>query len=143
MNDRVYQWILALHVLGFITWIGTMFATSVVLRLHGRAAEAARTGFAEVEKALARWMERGALVAIACGVILLVGAPGPSMIKQPFMHIKLTLVVVLIGLHGLVRAKMARLGRGKGKPPFAALPPLILIVAGAIAAVIIVKPFVS
>ena len=143
MSWRAVNWVLAFHVLGFVVWIGAMFAISVMLTVHSRAPQAARATLSEIERALARWMDIGALVAIACGVILLLGKPGPSLLKQPYMHIKLTLVAGLLGLHGLVRVKAARMGRdqGQGLPP--AVPLIILVVAGAIAVVIMVRPFAS
>lgn len=139
-EELIYRSIKAIHILGFLLWVGSMFALSVALRYHERAG-ADRNAIIGLEHAVGRAMELGALLTIACGVYMLLRSPTVvSPLKQPYVHIKLTLVVVLIGMHGVVRAKMARLGRGQGSAPGAWLGSAILILAVAAIWLAIVKP---
>ena len=136
----VYNSIKAIHILGFLLWVGSMFALSVALRYHERAG-ADRSAIVGLERAIGRAMELGALLAIAAGVYMILTKVGPvSPMKQPYLHIKLTLVVVLIGMHGVVRAKLARLGRGQGSAPGAWLGSAILVLAVAAIWLAVVKP---
>jgi uncharacterized membrane protein len=117
-----------------------MFTLTLVLQAHARAGSA-RDAFVSAERAIGRAMELGALLTIVCGVLMILRSPAAiSPLKQPYVHIKLTLVVVLIALHGVVRAKMARLGRGQGSPPAAWVSGAILVVAVAIIWLAVVKP---
>ena len=75
-------------------------------------------------------------VAIACAVWLAVGTKASSgatwAMKQPWMHIKLTLVVLVVfSLHGLLRGKLGAYRRGKETKPLpgATLPVLSISVA--------------
>ncbi len=139
----IYNSIKAIHILGFLLWVGSMFALSVALRHHERAG-ADRSAIVGLERAIGRAMELGALLAIAAGVYMILtkasvfGAVSPM--KQPYLHIKLTLVVALIAMHGVVRAKMARLGRGQGSAPGAWLSSAILVLAVAAIWLAVVKP---
>jgi uncharacterized membrane protein len=140
----IYNSVKAIHILGFLLWVGSMFALSVSLRYHERAG-ADRTAIVGLERAIGRAMELGALLAIAGGVYMIltkakVFGDAISPMKQPYLHIKLTLVVVLIAMHGVVRAKMARLGRGEGRAPGAWLAGAILVLAVAAIWLAVVKP---
>jgi uncharacterized membrane protein len=141
MSGQTYLWIKAVHFLGFFLWLGSMSALAVVLRAHAGAAEAARSAFEGLERTIARTMEWGALLSITCGVIMIAKSPGPvSPMKQPYLHIKLTLVVVILALHGLVRMKMGKLRKDPATGVPAIIPWLIVALAAAIFALAVVKP---
>lgn len=141
MSGQTYLTIKAVHFVGFFLWVGAMIALALTLRAKGAAEASARGAFAGMERVLARAMELGALVAIACGVLMIVKSPAVvSPMKQPYLHIKLTLVVGIIAMHGLVRASMARMGKGTGGPPPVAVPWLLLVAAAAIFYLAVVKP---
>ncbi|HTE51806.1 MAG TPA: CopD family protein [Kofleriaceae bacterium] len=136
----IYNSVKAIHVLGFLLWIGSMFALTLVLQAHARGG-ATQGALVGVERSLGRAMELGALLAIACGVYMLLRSPAAiSPLKQPYVHIKLTVVVVLIAMHGLVRAKMAKLGRGQGTGPGSWVSAAVLILAVAAIWLAVVKP---
>ena len=117
-QELIYRSVKAIHVLGFLLWVGSMFALAMVLAAHQRAASGARDALVAAEKSIGRAMELGALLAILCGVVMIFTSAAPvSPLRQPYLHIKLTLVVVLIVMHGMVRAKMARLGAAKDRLP--------------------------
>ena len=141
MSGQTYLTIKAVHFLGFFLWVGGMVALALTLRAHAAAAEAAKAAFEGLERTLARGMEWGALLAITCGVIMIAKSPGPvSPMKQPYLHIKLTLVVVILALHGFTRMKMAKVSKGTGGPPPSAVPVLLLVIAAAIFYLAVVKP---
>ncbi len=140
-QELIYRSIKAIHVLGFLLWVGSMFALSMILSAHERAAGSARDALIAVERGIGRAMELGAQLAIACGVVMILTSQAAvSPLRQPYLHIKLTLVVVLIVMHGVVRAKMARLGRGEGTAPPGWVTPLVLLLAAAMIWLAVVKP---
>ena len=141
MSFPWYLWIKAIHQLGFLLWVGSMFTLTLVLAAHARAAGPAQSAFIPAERAIGRAMELGALLTIACGVVMILKTPyAVSPIKEPYIHIKLTLVAAIIVLHGLVRAKMARLGRGQGSAPGTWMSAAILLLAVGAIWLAVVKP---
>ncbi len=141
MSPQAYLWVKAIHQFGFLLWVGSMFALTLILRTHASAAGSSRDAFAAAERALGRAMELGALLTIAAGVAMIVGSDKAiNPIRQPYVHIKLTLVAVLVVLHGIVRGKMARLGRGQGSAPSGLVSGLILLVGVSVIWLAVVKP---
>ena len=141
MSPQAYLWVKAIHQFGFLLWVGSMFALTLILRTHASAGGQARDAFAAAERAIGRAMELGALLTIAGGVAMILGSYKPiNPIRQPYVHIKLTLVFVLIVLHGIVRGKMARLGRGQGSAPSGLISGLILVIGLSIIWLAVVKP---
>lgn len=141
MSAQTYLLIKAVHFLGFFLWVGALTALAMTLRAHASAGEAAKAAFDQLERAFAKAMELGALLAITCGVIMIVKTPAQmSPMKQPYLHIKLTLVVVILALHGLTRARMGKMRTGGGAPPPAFVSWLLLALAAAIFVLAVVKP---
>ncbi len=105
---------LVVHVLGFMFWVSGLLVTSMALTRHTQEESA------EAQKALAR-LERiylrgladpGALLAILAGIGL-ISTNSAYFLHAPWLHIKLTFVVLLIGLHGLVAVRTKRYGTGQ------------------------------
>lgn len=141
MSAQAYLWIKAIHQLGFVLWVGSMFALTLVLYGHARAAAAAPGALVGIERSLGRAMEIGALLAIVCGALIMLLWSGPANpIRQPWMHIKLTLAAALLALHGVTRARMARLGRGQSSGPAGWLSGAVLVVALAMIVLATVQP---
>ena len=141
MSHQTYLTIKAAHLLGFTLWVGGMIALALALRAHAAAGTAAKEAFERLERTLARAMEWGALLAIACGVLMIVKSPAVvSPMKQPYLHIKLTLVVVILAMHGLVRVSMGRMRKGTGGPPGVIIPWLVVALAAGIYYLAVVKP---
>jgi uncharacterized membrane protein len=141
MSPQAYIWVKAFHQFGFLLWVGSMFALTLVMSAHARAAATAREPFIAAERSIGRAMELGALFTIAAGVAMIVWSPAAiSPLRQPYVHIKLTLAVVLIALHGVVRARMARLGRGEGGALPAVVSGAILLIAASMIWLAVVKP---
>jgi uncharacterized membrane protein len=69
-----------------------------------------------MERSLALMMDLAATLAIGCGIAMIFGQT-PNFLAQPhhgWFHVKLTVVVLgVLSVHGLVRAKVGKFGRGK------------------------------
>jgi len=112
MKYEALKWIRVVHLYGMLMWVGSLIGLSFTLRQHAKAAKAAYDDFIALEKGTAMVMDIGALVTMLCGVVMLISHP--SLLKgQGWMHAKLLLVVVLIGLHGLQRVRTAKFKRGE------------------------------
>lgn len=115
MSLETYQWLLAFHVLGFMAWCATLTSAMHTMRFHTRAGEAAHDAFVRLERQTGIAMDASAMVAIAFGVTLLLGDFEIYM-QHGYMHIKLTAVAALIGMHVAARIKMKRLRAGTITP---------------------------
>ena len=82
------------------------------------------------------------VVAFTGGLGMLLPAFTTFYAKQPWMHAKLTLVAVVIGLHGYlkVKAKRARKGEAFTAPPVFVKPMLTLLATGIVIFVITKVP---
>ncbi|HUH01527.1 MAG TPA: CopD family protein [Kofleriaceae bacterium] len=140
MSLETFAWVRAGHIFGFIMWVGTMFGLYQVMFAHGRTDEAGRKGLLELERAMAMAMDVGALIAIGTGVAMLLLVE-PSYLKQPWMHIKLTLVVVgMLGAHGYARVKVRKLREGSTDTPPPAIFGLLNLFLIAIIIMAVVEP---
>jgi uncharacterized membrane protein len=117
----MYLWLITGHVLGVILWLGSMFSTYWLLRLHAQAPRDVHDKITPLERSLAMTMDLGATLAIGCGLAMafmhdgthqnstLFTAPGAG-----WFHIKLTAIVLgILPVHGLVRARVAKFSRGE------------------------------
>jgi putative membrane protein len=102
------------HLLGLVFWVSGLLVTSMALTRH------TQEEFAEARQALAR-LERiylrgladpGALLTILAGIGL-ISTNSTYFLHAPWLHIKLTFVALLIGLHGLVAVRTKRFGAQK------------------------------
>lgn len=137
-----YFWARALHVCGVLLWFAGALVTLHVLQVQQRRLAAGAgdgTDFRALEGSAGRLLDAGAGVAIAAGLYLLF--ENPSLLKGAgFMHAKLTLVAVLLGLHGLLRAQLKRFRMGKSRALAGWAYPAVLGVFFAIVVLIVVKP---
>jgi putative membrane protein len=126
---------LTIHILGFITWVGSLFGFASILGARGGESDpafAAKLGV--VAKDSGRAADVGATLTIAGGLGLL-SSNFAGYMHQPWLHAKLTLVLLLLGAHGFLRAK----GKRGGAIP-KAIVPAITLMAIAIVALVIFKP---
>lgn len=131
-GHKTAQWVLVIHIFGFLMWVGTLMALYQILFAHQKAPESSRSTFLELEKGVAMAMDVGATIAMLGGIYYLVRAV-PSPMKEGFMHVKLTLVAALIGFHGFARVKVRKFRDGEVKPiPEFLFPIISLIVIGII-----------
>ena len=142
MTVETLLWLKAGHIFAFLTWVGSLIGLSFMLKQHAKAAEAAHPDFIALEKGTAMAMDIGAVVALILGSILLIEIK-PSLLKGQggFMHAKLTLVTVLLGLHGFQRMRVGKYKRGKVTPEPGWIIPAIEVSIVAIIVFIVVRPF--
>lgn len=102
------------HIFGFVLWVGGLLVTSMALTRHTQETElAAREALARLERIFMRGLaDPGALLTIAAGVSL-ISTNAHYFLHAPWLHIKLTFVLFLIGLHGMVAMRTKRFATGK------------------------------
>lgn len=137
MSPVAYEWFEAAHVFAVILWISGLFACFRLLRAH--AAGAGKPA-ADTARSTALVMDIGAAIAIAAGVVMLLGVE-PSPLREGWMHPKLALVVIgLFAFHGVCRAKIKKArteGEGSVHP---AAEAVLLALAALIAILAVAKP---
>lgn len=116
----MYLWLLAAHLIGVFLWIGAMFATYWLLRIHVQAPKDVHDKLTLMERSLAMVMDLGATLAIGVGIWMAVihdyDHPTSSLFTAPhsgWFHTKLLIVLLgVLSVHGMVRAKVGKLSRG-------------------------------
>jgi protoporphyrinogen IX oxidase len=109
----VFQVLLVFHVFGIVLWVSGLLVTSMALTRHTQeTSPEARQALARLEWIFMRGLaDFGALLAIVFGISLIL-TNSSYYLRAPWLHIKLTFVVLLIGLHGLVAMRAKRYGKG-------------------------------
>jgi protoporphyrinogen IX oxidase len=102
------------HVLGLVFWVGGLLVTSMALTRHTQEASAdARQALARLERIYLRGLaDPGALLTILAGASLIM-TNSSYYLHAPWLHIKLTFVLLLIGLHGIVAVRTKRFSTGR------------------------------
>jgi putative membrane protein len=133
-------WLIVLHVVAVVTWIGSILAVGIIL--------AAPHGEPRVRGALALQVYKRLAVpafsaAFVFGVWRLVEGAQLYFVATKFMHAKLTLAVVVIALHHVLggRAKALASGRRTDAPGAAMMTGVIGAAAAVIVALVLLKPF--
>jgi uncharacterized membrane protein len=148
MSTSVYFWLLAAHVIGFILWIGGLFSTYWLLRIHAQSPKEVHEKLTLMERSLALVMDIAATLAIATGLVMALSRPEfrpTTLFATPhsgWFHVKLTLVVLgILPVHGIIRARIGKFGRGEvtGIPQW--LWSLLLIAICGIAILVVRRPF--
>lgn len=98
-------WIKALHVIFMVTWFAGLFYLPRLFVYQAQAQYQADATDTSLQEHLMIWQRKllaimniGALLTLVFGLILLLGWL-PSLVKLPWMQVKLLLVVVLLGYH--------------------------------------------
>ena len=139
-----YLWIKALHVLSVISWmVGMLYLPRLfVYHVAAPAGSPQAATFAVMEQRLQRFIMLPALlVTWATGLIL---ATEGGWWQSGWLHGKITLVVLLTGLHGYLAAERKRLASGTSRRDARffrivnEVPTVLLI---GIVVLVIVKPF--
>ena len=134
---------LSFHVIGALMWIGSLFALAAFLEAFAAEPDQAARG------RLAKFVRQAAIVPdIAATLAIVFGLHWLFKFKvyqMPYMHIKLTLVAVVIGVHGFLKmkAKKVRKGEQLTAPPMFVKPMLSLTAAGIVLFVISKWPLPS
>lgn len=128
----------AVHILGAFLWFAGLFAAGSLLRFRDAETDAGVKQRLGVRSRKAGVLaDAGATLSIATGVYQAVTR---SLFAQPWLHIKLTLVVALVIVHILTRVKARRASEGEGKFGTGLLGIATLAVIGILYAVVF-QPF--
>jgi protoporphyrinogen IX oxidase len=102
------------HVLGLVFWVGGLLVTSMALTRHTQEASAdARQALARLERIYLRGLaDPGALLTILAGASL-IATNSSYYLHAPWLHIKLTFVLILIGFHGMVAIRTKAFSTGR------------------------------
>lgn len=94
-----HQWLKALHIIAVITWMAGILYFWRLLVYHAmETEEVVIERFKVMERRLRRAiMNPGMVVSVGLGIAMLVNTP--AFLKMPWMHLKLTLVFLLLGNH--------------------------------------------
>ena len=148
MSLDLKQWVLTAHVLGVSLWIGTMFATYWLLRIHAHAPKDAQEKLTLMERSLAMSMDIAATLAIGSGIFLIINpfeSDSTTIFGVPhtgWFHVKLTVVVLgILPVHGMIRARIKKFSQGKITPVPQWLWSLLLAAISAIVILVIKRPF--
>ena len=109
----MFQVLLVVHVFGLVFWVSGLLVTSMALTRHTQEASAeARQALARLERIFLRGLaDIGALLTIVAGISLIM-TNSSYYLTAPWLHMKLTFVALLIGLHGIVGVRAKRFGAG-------------------------------
>jgi putative membrane protein len=102
------------HVFGLVFWVSGLLVTSMALTRHTQEASAdARQALARLERIFLRGLaDPGALLTILAGGGL-ISTNSHYYLRAPWLHIKLTFVLLLIGLHGIVAMRTKAFATGR------------------------------
>ena len=140
MEFEILRYVRALHIFAVLAWGGALVGLTFILRQHSVAADGARADFVELEKGTAMAMDIFATLAMACGVYMIIKIPG-IMSSGGWIHAKLTLVVVLLGVHGFQRMRVGKYKRGEVTPNPVWIIPVVELTLFAIVILAAAKPF--
>jgi putative membrane protein len=112
-------WTLVFHIFGLMLWVSGLLVTTIALSRHAQEASSeGRAALARLERIFLRGMaDPGALLTIVAGIVL-ISTNRNYYLHAGWLHIKLSLVVIMIGLHGYIgtRSKFLSTGRIKLQP---------------------------
>jgi putative membrane protein len=109
-----YNLLLAAHVIGVVLWVSGLTSIFWMLRFHDHAPKSVHEKLTLMERAMALSTDIASTVAIGCGIAL---AVWPSnQFSQGWLHVKLVAVLLVLAVHGMLRGRIARYGRGDLKP---------------------------
>ena len=110
------SWVLVLHVFGLVLWVGGLLATTIIMRYRSiQTPGEAHPALMRLEKILLRGMaDPGALFTILGGMIL-IASNSSYYLHARWLHIKLTFVVLLIGLHWIIGTRSKGMEAGSDK----------------------------
>jgi protoporphyrinogen IX oxidase len=102
------------HIFGLVFWVSGLLVTSIALTRHTQEASTeVRQALARLERIFLRGLaDPGALLTILAGASL-ISTNSHYYLHASWLHIKLTFVLLLIGLHGMVAMRTKAFATGK------------------------------
>jgi putative membrane protein len=142
----IYPWIKALHIIAVIAWMaGLLYLPRLFVYHASVAADSAQSAtFKVMERRLYRGIMHPALAMTVLSAGLLLATPGAVDWSQGWIHLKLTLVLVLIGLHIVMGGWFDAFAQDRNRHSARffrivnELPTLLMIL---IVVLVVVKPF--
>jgi protoporphyrinogen IX oxidase len=146
-------WLKAFHIIGVVSWFAALLYLPRLFVYHSQIQssqnqasslddDVGNARFKIMERKLFMIMTIGAVVAIGFGVAMLAWAPDYLLMR--WLHVKLALVLLLVGYHGACFALLQQFAADRNSHSerwyrlFNELPALLLI---AIVILVVVKPF--
>ena len=141
----LYLWLKALHIIAVVCWFAGLFYLPRLFVYHAMSEdETSHERFCTMERKLYRGIMGPAMVAVLVfGIWMLVLNPG-LFASGAWLHVKLTLVALLVGYHHACGSLRKRFARGDNRRShvfyrwFNEVPVLFLL---AIVILVVVKPF--
>ena len=131
-----------MHLFGVITWLGSLLTVTSMMTLVADEVGAARERLVGAANRIMRLSGHiGAAVAILFGVLAIVAAP--SLLAQPWLHVKLALVVVLLFFHFRLARRLSRLESERGdatRREFSMVHGIVSLLLLLILIMVLVKP---
>jgi len=112
MNSPL-AWALVFHIVGFVFWMSGLLVVTQVLAAHtGEESPEARRALERLEVRLFKGIAlRGAAITVLAGITVLVIHPG--YLHQHWLHAKLSLVAIMIGLDLVVYFRAREFNAGQ------------------------------
>jgi putative membrane protein len=141
-------WLKAFHVIGVVSWFAGLLYLPRLLVYHAQVQcgviddEKGNARFKIMERKLFMIMTIGAALAAGFGVAML--AVAPDYLLMRWLHVKLALVLLLVGYHGACFALLQQFAANRNSRTerwfriFNEVPALLLI---GIVILVVVKPF--
>jgi protoporphyrinogen IX oxidase len=106
-------WTLVFHIIGLVFWLGSLLVVTQILAIHTEETSSeTRAMLGRLESKLLKGLAHpGAAIMVITGLVLLFREPG--YLRENWLHAKLLLVVVLIGLDLRLTFQARRLRAGK------------------------------
>lgn len=114
-----YYWFKAFHLIGIVVWFAGLFYLVRLFVYHAEASlepepaqSILKNQYAIMEKRLYSIITTpGMIVTVVCAIGLI--STEPEILKQPWLHIKLAIVLLLIGYHHYCKRIMKQLAQGE------------------------------
>ncbi|MEM6414634.1 MAG: CopD family protein [Pseudomonadota bacterium] len=109
-----YSFLKALHIIAVIAWMAGMMYLPRLFIYHHQADPGgeAESYLIVMERRLLKGIMNGALIAVWLLAILMIVA-NPLLLKTPWFHAKLLLVIAISGVHGFYAASQKRFATGE------------------------------
>jgi protoporphyrinogen IX oxidase len=131
-----YPWIKAAHLVAIMLFVGGALAVAILCQVLPRLGDQAMVA----AQAVRRWDQRVTSPALLAtwGMGLWLASSG-HWFTQTWLQLKLVLVLLLSGLHGMQSGRLRRLAAGGDAAP-SSMTPVLLICIAAIAGLAVLKP---
>lgn len=140
-----YEWLKALHVIAVIAWMAGMLYLPRLFVYHAEAEKGSDKSetFKVMERRLLRAIINPAMIATLVFGLWMIWA-NPEILHQHWMHAKLTLVILMTGLHGALarwRKQFAADANQHSAKFYRIINEVPTVLMIAIIILVIVKPF--